>query len=240
MTVGGFDGIHLGHRALLDRVLAFKGQFEATVITFAKSPKAVLKPDSYPGDICTTAQKLDILKALGIAHTVLIDFSRNFSTLSGREFIEFLISRGGLRRLVVGSNFRCGHRMDTGTGEITALCAAAGIVTEVLAPVLAGSKPVSSSRIRTALASGDFAQAEKLLGRAYELDLAGFPCSREDGLARYELGAGGSIALPSGSYPVRTRGEDSGEKGRAEARICNGYLLLASPLKVRRIEFGPL
>jgi riboflavin kinase/FMN adenylyltransferase len=240
MTVGVFDGIHRGHRALFDRVLERK-EYESTVITFRKSPKAVLRPGDYPGDICTLTQKLEILESLGITHTVLIDFSRNFSILTGREFIEFLAEKGKLRCLVVGSNFRCGYRMDTGIERIGELLSPRGIPVEVIESLMEGSSPVSSSRIRTALAAGDLDLASRLLGRPFELDLEGLEAGSAEGLKSYQFPAEGVIAPPPGVYQVLIRSVLSGDAVRNEIRaeLCvdTGRLLVSSPFDAGRIEF---
>jgi riboflavin kinase/FMN adenylyltransferase len=235
MTVGGFDGVHRGHALLLTTVLSYAG-FEPTVITFRRSPKALLRPGDYPGDIYTLAQKLEIFEARGISHTVLIDFSRNFSKLNGRDFIEFLV-RGGLRRLVVGSNFRCGYRMDTGIEQIRELLVPRGIPVDVIKSLMYGAAPVSSSRIRTALRGGDIALASELLGRPFELDLA---CGGPDGEDK-RRGIGPGI-LPSGVYQVLIRsGGASGARKevRTKIRIDSGRVLIPLSVDARRIEFLP-
>jgi FAD synthase len=240
MTIGGFDGIHRGHGLLLERILSQK-EYEATVITFLRSPKALLRPADYPGDICTLAQKLEIFGARGIAHTVLIDFSRNFSKLGGRDFIEFLAGRGALRRLVVGSNFRCGYRMDTGIDRIRALLVPRGIPVDVMESFMYGAAPVSSSRIRTAIRKGDIALASVLLGRPFELDLAGIRPDREGDLQSYGLD-GAMLTPPPGSYAalVRSAGDGGAPKEiRTEIRIDRGRILVPAPFDAARIEFLP-
>jgi FAD synthase len=237
MTIGGFDGIHRGHELLLERILA-QEEGEPTVITFLRSPKALLRPADYPGDICTLAQKLEIFGARGIVHTVLIDFSRNFSKLSGRDFIEFLVKRGRLRRLVVGANFRCGYRMDTGIDQIRELLR--GIPVEVIESLMYGTAPVSSSRIRTAIRKGDLALASGLLGRPFELDLSGLRPDREGELKSYGLDGQGILTPPPGPYAALVR--SAGAAGtfteiRAEIRIDPERVLVPSSFDAARIEF---
>jgi riboflavin kinase/FMN adenylyltransferase len=238
MTVGGFDGIHRGHELLLKKVLEQKDIVEPTVITFLRSPKALLRPDGYPGDICTLSRKLEIFEARGIVHTVLIDFSRNFSRLGGRDFIEFLVGRGGLRRLVVGSNFRCGYRMDTGTERIRELLVPRGIPVDVMESLMYGAAPVSSSRIRTAIGRGDIALASELLGRPFELELEGAVPGGEGGVKSYRLSGRGILAPPPGVYKalVRNAGADiTGVSG--EIRVEPDRVLVPSPFDAVRIEF---
>lgn len=236
MTIGGFDGIHRGHELLLKKVLEQKDLFEPTVITFLRSPKALLRPGDYPGDICTLGRKLEIFETCGIAHTVLIDFSRNFSKLAGRDFIEFLAGRGGLRRLVVGSNFRCGYRMDTGTERIRELLVPRGIPVDVIESLMYRAAPVSSSRIRTAIGRGDIALASELLGRPFELELEGAVADGE--VKSYSLSGRGILTPPPGVYKafIWAAGADiQGASG--EIRIEPGRALVSSPFDAVRIEF---
>ncbi|MDR1429249.1 MAG: FAD synthetase family protein [Spirochaetaceae bacterium] len=238
MTIGGFDGIHRGHALLLERVLEYRDIFEPTVVTFLRSPKALLRPADYPGDICTLSRKLEIFEERGIAHTVLIDFSRNFSKLGGRDFIELLAGRGGLRRLVVGSNFRCGYRMDTGTERIRELLVPRGIPVDVIESLMHGAAPVSSSRIRTAIGGGDMALASELLGRSFELELEG--ADGEGPVKSYGLSGRGILTPPPGVYEalIQSTGiPDTSGKIRTRLRVESGRVLVPSPFDAVRIEF---
>jgi riboflavin kinase/FMN adenylyltransferase len=239
MTIGGFDGIHRGHELLLKTVLSQNDHGEATVVTFLRSPKALLRPKDYPGDICTLAQKLEIFEGRGVAHTILIDFSKNFSTMSGRNFIEFLVTRGGLRRLVVGSNFRCGHRMDTGVEQIRELLVPGKIPVEVIESLMYGTAPVSSSRIRAALGEGDIALASELLGRPFELDLEGSISGGKGGVTSYELSGLGRLAPPPGVYEalVRSGRGPACTEIRTEIRIAGGQVLVPLSVEAPRIKF---
>jgi FAD synthase len=161
-SIGVFDGVHLGHQALISKVVS-RGP-NPTVITFRQNPKGVLSPETYSGDIIALEEKLALFEKLGITRTILIDFSENFSKLEGRFFIETLLDRG-LAFLAVGENFRCGHRLDTDAAAIKRITAGRGVETEVLEPVLFEGERVSSSRIRAAISAGKFEKAQLLLGR---------------------------------------------------------------------------
>jgi FAD synthase len=130
-----------------------------------------LNPAGFTGDIYSLEQKLGLLDALGVKLTVLIDFSEEFSKINGRDFIDLLIGCGAdaggqpVVLLALGENFRCGHGQDTGVGEIRSLAKARGVETWVAPPVMDDGKPVSSNRIRQALAAGRFEEAQRMLGR---------------------------------------------------------------------------
>jgi riboflavin kinase/FMN adenylyltransferase len=168
LTIGVFDGVHRGHQALLQKVLAVSGGGSvpaiAAVLSFRQHPLSVLKAGAFPGDIFTLEQKLAAFEEMGIAEAVLVDFSVHFSTMSGRDFLRLLLQSRPVRCIALGRNFRCGFRQDTGAPEIQAAARARGIEAWVADPVMDGDLPVSSSRIRTALAAGDYAQARRLLG----------------------------------------------------------------------------
>ena len=142
-----------------------------TVVTFKQNPLSVLKPAVYTGDIMTLEQKLAVLEFLGVQLTVLIDFSEDFSTINGRDFINLLLSSRPVQLIALGRNFRCGHQLDTGAEEIQSLAGARGLEVWVAPPVMDEGRPVSSSRIRQALADGRQAEAERLMNRPIGLNI---------------------------------------------------------------------
>jgi riboflavin kinase/FMN adenylyltransferase len=168
LTIGVFDGIHRGHQELIRRIAAENGRLISTLITFRKNPKEFLKKKDFKGDILTLNQKLVIFEQLSVDLVVLIDFSENFSRMSGKEFLGLVRDRLCPGFVAVGSNFRCGFRGDTDAACLAAFYREAGIPVEVVPPVLDGARPVSSSRIRSAIAAGDFSTAARLLGRSVE------------------------------------------------------------------------
>jgi FAD synthase len=124
-----------------------------------------LNPAGFSGDIYSLEQKLGLLEGLGVKLTVLIDFSEKISKINGRDFIDLLLGGQPVTLLALGENFRCGHVQDTGVGEIRAFAMARGVETWVAPPVMDGGQPVSSNRIRQALAAGRFEEAQRMLGR---------------------------------------------------------------------------
>ena len=166
ITVGVFDGVHLGHQSLIRRICQPPSDSPLpTVITFRENPMKSLNPDLFAGDIYSLEHKLELLEALGVKLTALIDFSEKISKINGRDFIDLLLGGQSVTLLALGENFRCGHGQDTGVGEIRALAMAHGTETWIAPPVMDGGKPVSSNRIRQALAAGRFEEAQRMLGR---------------------------------------------------------------------------
>jgi riboflavin kinase/FMN adenylyltransferase len=226
MTIGVFDGVHLGHQALLGRIV--RGDLMPVIISFRRNPKQSRR--DWEGDIYTLDQKLDIFRRLGAALTVLIDFSGDFSKLRGKDFFDLLKSRGRLSYLAVGGDFRCGYRLDTDAAAVKKMNEADNIPTDVIPPVVRGSSPVSSSRIRAAITRGDLAEAAALLGRNVEIDLSGFPRFPAAGGVFFKA-LPGRVLPPGGRYKVRVGGETT------EAVLDGGRIFVPSPFIPGGLEF---
>ena len=163
-TIGSFDGVHLGHRALLDRLTAearARGG-ESIVLTFDPHPRITLGRSEGLHLLTSLDEKIDLLERAGVDNVVVIPFDRAFSALSGREFAErYLLGRLGVEVLVAGYDHRFGHdRIDCDGLEALGLH-----VVRVGERQVAGAH-VSSTTIRRLVEAGDFAEAERLLGHA--------------------------------------------------------------------------
>ncbi len=215
VTVGVFDGVHSGHRKLLGKVLEAPGELERTVVTFRQNPKLLLHPETFHGAVSTLEQKLESLEETGIGTCVLIDFSGNFSKLTGIEFLTALFRKGGARYLAVGSDFRCGYRLSTDAEGVRSIGASMGVETEIVDPVLYNGRPVSSSRIRRAVQDGRLSDAFAMLGRPYSIDLRGIRPRKHGGAVQFD--GIRQVLPPPGEYAVQ---------------VTNGSGWLASSLRV--------
>jgi riboflavin kinase/FMN adenylyltransferase len=204
LTIGVFDGVHRGHQALIERIVR-KGPIPM-VVTFKQNHKQALKKPGWAGDIVSLQRKLAIIENLGVKAVILIDFSLNFSKISGREFVDLLIRWAKPGYLAVGGNFRCGYRMDTDAARIKTFANTAGISADVVDPVLEGAHPVSSSRVRAAISEGDLSRAALLLGRNVEIDFTGMAVSSRDGGRFYHTVSHCRISPAPGRYPALLRG----------------------------------
>ena len=172
MTIGTFDGLHLGHQKILQSVRerARAGDYRAAVVTFDPHPMRVLHPERAPLLIQTLAQRLAGFEQMGMDAALVLRFDRALSLVAAEDFIErFLVS--GLRAgaVLVGDNFRFGHR---GAGDVRLLEERGkrdGFDVEIVPPVEVAGQMVSSTAIRAAVAGGDVAGAIPLLGRPFSL-----------------------------------------------------------------------
>lgn len=172
LTIGNFDGIHLGHQAMLAELIRAARQhgLPACVMTFEPHPREFFAPDQAPTRLTSLREKLELLAARGIEAVYVCRFNYEFAQVSAQEFIERVLVRGlGVRWLLVGDDFRFGARR---AGDLVTLKQAAprlGFEVAAMQSVTADGERVSSTAVRTALAAGDLARAAHLLGRAYSI-----------------------------------------------------------------------
>jgi riboflavin kinase/FMN adenylyltransferase len=165
LTIGVFDGIHRGHRALIDKISARSPLLVPAVLTFRENPKKSTRPGLFEGDILDYREKIRLFDELGVELCVVIDFSADFCKLKGREFFGLMCRFLCPAYAAIGANFRCGFGLDTGAEAFRLLGKEKGVEVEIVPPVLEGGLPVSSSRIRSALKAGNREEAALLLGR---------------------------------------------------------------------------
>ena len=216
LAIGSFDGVHLGHRALIERVVAearVRG-IEAAVVTFEPLPREFFSPRIAPARITSLGERLCALADLGLDKVFVERFDASFAALSPQDFERRLRERYGARRILVGHDFRYGAKRG---GDATSLAAAGrrlGFEVEVLPPVTDGEERISSTRVREALAHADFAGAARLLGRPYAITgrvvhgakrgkALGFPTANIR-LARPKAALGGIFAVKC--FGAATRG----------------------------------
>lgn len=167
VTIGSFDGVHLGHRRLVAEVVAVAGEEGATpvVVTFDPHPRCVLTPERCPELLTTVDEKAAELERLGVRHLVVIPFDRAFSERSASEFMAWLSDRMALRAVVVGYDFAFGH----GRAGNAAWLRQRGYRVVEVGEVTEGGRAVHTTGIRGLIASGEVAAATELLGRPYSL-----------------------------------------------------------------------
>ena len=168
VTIGKFDGVHRGHRAVIDRIrsIAAVDDLRAVVVTFDRNPLALLAPDKCPDALVSVRQKLELLATTGVDATLLLPFDRALASVPATEFVErVLVDTLGAKSVLVGRDFRYGARGAGDVDLLIALGAKFGFTVEVVDDVRPeDERRVSSTWIRELLAEGDVRHATALLG----------------------------------------------------------------------------
>jgi len=214
-TVGVFDGVHRGHQKLLATTVSTARELGglAVAVTFEPHPRAVLDPGSAPPELTTLAEKRERMAAFGVDRMVVVNFTREVSEWSAERFCERLLDRFDLRRLVVGPGFALGHGRRGDISFLREFGAAHGFEVTEVEPVMEDGGPVSSTRIRAALVSGEVEEAARLLGFPYFVDGTverGNAVGRRLGFPTANLSVEAGKCLPElGIYAawLRVRGE---------------------------------
>jgi len=238
LTIGNFDGVHRGHRALLDRVGAKARDIGVTscVLTFEPHPREFFAPQSAPARLTRLRDKLELIAAAGIDRVHVIRFEARFAALTAARFIEEVLMRG-LRTawLLVGRDFRFGAQRK---GDFATLQGHGFDLGEMPDVLLEGER-VSSSAARAALMAGDFERAERLLGRAYSIS----------GKVVHGARLGRDLGFPTANIPLPHRPPLAGiyvvevdRHGRGVASV--GYRPTINPvpqplLEVHLLESNP-
>lgn len=209
MAIGNFDGVHLGHRAVLDQLATVaRGHHAATcVYTFEPAPTAVVAPERHQPRIQTTEERVRALYAAGVQHVVVEAFTAAFAALSAQSFLhEILRSRLHARALVVGHDFRFGNMRAGDAAAIRALLPEVEV--HEVAALADESGPISSSRVRKCVAAGNVEAAARLLGRRYTVGgtvVTGDRLGRTIGFPTANLALRQELRPGHGVYAARAR-----------------------------------
>lgn len=214
VTLGNFDGVHLGHRALFRRLLeiAEKDRIQSVVCTFNPHPLKVLRPDKAPLLLNTREERRRLISASHVDCLIEIPFDKSFAEQSPADFIDnILINTLSTRKLVIGYDYAFGKGR-LGTAEFLAeFGRTRGIDVEILQPVGEDGQPYSSTRIRHLISAGNVAAVVPLLGRHYNLlgeVISGFQRGRELGFPTANLHTEKELIPAPGVYVVRVRHGD--------------------------------
>ena len=172
VTIGAYDGVHLGHRWLLGelrRRASILG-IQTAVVTFDRHPATVVRPDSAPALLTDLGQKLELLEACGIDRTLVVPFDVDRADETAEEFVhEILVDKLGARLVVVGEDFHFGHGRKGNVALLGELGRTLGFAVEGVGLRGESGVAVSSTRIRQLVAGGDVAAAAALLGRPHQV-----------------------------------------------------------------------
>ncbi|TMG20405.1 MAG: riboflavin biosynthesis protein RibF [Chloroflexi bacterium] len=221
LTVGSFDGVHLGHLDVIEHAVRAAAELKAApaLITFEPHPRCVLDPANCPQSITTLQEKLALIEKAGIEHAIVLRFDRELAALSPHEFIERLAAAMDIRRWVIGFDFAFG-RGRTGNAD---WLRSHGHAVDVIPPFKIDGRELHSSEVRRLITTGEMEDANRLLGREYSMSgpvEAGDRVGRRLGFPTANIGIEPNKLVPAlGAYAGRARAPE----GDFVAALSVGY-----------------
>lgn len=222
LAVGTFDGLHLGHQSLIHRAMneARAAGGTAVVMTFDRHPASIVRPERVPKLLTTNETKISLLLGMNVPALLLLDFTPKLSGILAEDFIDSLISASKrLSMICVGSEWSFGKGGEGNVSMLQQLGEKSGFSVTRIDPVEAGGQVISSTRIRNAIAEGDFAQATLCLGRPWRLTgqvVTGAGLGAKIGFPTANLAVQGMQLPPDGVYAVRIEYD-----GQSLSGVCN-------------------
>ena len=215
VTIGTFDGIHLGHQALLNRLCEHARRLSkrTMVLTFEPMPREYLRPERPPARLTSWRERWHILLGRGIDNMCVLRFDERLRNLSGRDFAALLGEQLHAHLIVVGHDFRFGRNGEATGASLSGSGKTLGFEVDVVSPVLLGGVRISSSGIREALDRGDFELARRWLGRPYSMTgrvVRGNQLGRKLGFPTANLRTGRRRVPISGIFAIRVHGVAEG------------------------------
>jgi riboflavin kinase/FMN adenylyltransferase len=225
VAIGNFDGIHLGHQAILRAAVSRARELGAvaTALTFDPLPQKVLRPETAPQRVTTNDQRIDCFAKLGMDAAVVLPFTLELAKLSPEEFVDqILVQHLCVRTVFVGENFRFGHKQAGNARMLLLLGAERGFEVVIIPHVEHKGEVVSSTIIRREIASGDVAHAGRLLGRPFVLSgkvVSGTGTGRRFTFPTLNLAAEQELLPARGVYVTRTRLDGESRTRRSVTNI---------------------
>jgi riboflavin kinase/FMN adenylyltransferase len=172
LTIGNFDGVHLGHQQLIKRVieLANASGTKPSLLTFEPHPREFLGIRPIPSRICSVEEKLRRIRSLGLENIIIQEFNDAFSNLTAQAFLAWIIKSFNPKHVVVGKNFFFGKNREGNPDLMQAWGEQTGVTLEILEPVLIDNTIISSSEIRRSIKEGEIIRANKLMNFNHRID----------------------------------------------------------------------
>jgi riboflavin kinase/FMN adenylyltransferase len=172
VTIGSFDGVHIGHQRLLRRVRATadRNAMTSVAVTFDPHPRCLVNPAGCPPMLASLSDRIELLNRAGAERVVVLAFTRDLRNWSAERFAGALVERLGMRRLIVGPGFALGRGREGTVDFLRSLGRNRGFTVTSVTPAIRGGAAVSSGRIRDAIAGARLTEAIAMLGRPYVLD----------------------------------------------------------------------
>jgi riboflavin kinase/FMN adenylyltransferase len=196
VTIGSFDGLHLGHQVLIERLRSHAARLAlpAMMVTFEPLPREFLQAANPPARLTNFRERWRLLSACGLERLCVLGFGNRLRALSGLQFMQ-LLAAARARVVVVGHDFRFGRGGEASAAWCADNAAQFGFSADLVTEVPVDGERVSSGRVRAALAAGEFSSAARMLGRAYSMR----------GRVRHGNKFGRTIGFPTANLPVKRR-----------------------------------
>lgn len=213
VSIGVFDGVHVGHQALLTKAVKVARSLNvpAVTLTFDPDPEDVLNPSAFPNALMPVEKRCRLIRDLGMDWVVVIRFTEKLAALSAEDFIQrVLVRRLHVKRIVVGSNFRFGAKARGNIRLLKKVGDENGFQVLAVNPIQREGASVSSSRIRRLIHSGHIGEAKRLVGRAPELFgrvVKGEGRGRQMGVPTANIALNPQTVPPQGVYVVKVEAE---------------------------------
>ena len=225
VTIGTFDGVHLGHQHLINatKETARARGLEPAVLSFRNAPRSVLRPDSQVRYITPLDERLSLIRDRGVSVVVDVDFTQEVSQIRAEEFVSLLQTNLGMKALVVGPDFAIGYRREGNLSTLKKLGESMGFDVEQVDPVDLDGEAIHTGAIRELIAEGNVEKASRMLGRSFSLSgtiVEGDRRGRTIGFPTANLSVADDIAIPmKGIYATWAVVEGR----RIMAATCIGY-----------------
>lgn len=172
ICLGSFDGLHLGHQALIKNALleANNRNIKSAVFTFSNHPASIITNKDEPNLLVDNKQKTTMLRDFGLDYLLMVEFNENIMKIKPEDFVKkILVDNMNVRKVIVGFNYRFGHKGKGNTEVLNELGDKYGFEVEILSPVMKYNQVISSTLIRSLISKGEIKDANKLLGFSYTI-----------------------------------------------------------------------
>ena len=225
LTIGNFDGVHIGHQDIFRRVIDAASRIGAkpSVLTFDPHPSKLVAPERAPKLLSTVEQRCDLIAATGIEQILVLPFTAAVASLSPEEFVNQILRRAlGVRVLLIGGNFRFGRGASGDTRTLVEAGARSNFEVQVVEPVRCRGHIVSSTEIRTLIACGRVGWAARFLGRPYGLEgeiVSGHGVGKRQTVPTLNLSTTAEVLPARGVYVTRTTDLHDGRQWRSVTNV---------------------